>query len=62
MENVALRRLVIRSFHVKGVEFADKFEFSYGILKIDKKISHKRLKQRIYITMIKKEVSNSREV
>ena len=39
METIDLRRLVIRSFHVKGVEFADKFEFSNGILKIDKKIT-----------------------
>lgn len=39
MQTVDLRRLVIRSFHVSEVIFDDKFEYSNGVLKIDKKIT-----------------------
>lgn len=39
METVDLRRLVIRSFHVKEAIFADKFGYSNGVLTIDKKFT-----------------------
>ena len=58
METIDLRRLVIRSFHVKGVEFADKFEFSNGILKIDKKITNKLIAQDPTIKDIKIDIIN----
>ena len=58
METIDLRRLVIRSFPVKGVEFADKFEFSNGILKIDKKITNKLIAQDPTIRDIKIDIIN----
>lgn len=39
MQTVDLRRLVIRAFHINDVIFADKFEFSNGVLSIDKKFT-----------------------
>lgn len=58
METVDLRRLVIRSFHVKQVEFADKFEFLNGTLKIDKKITNKLIAQDPTIKDVKIEIIN----